>query len=151
MIEKDAIGRMHAIGFTVIDRDPEGVELGDAVRRTRIKRGGFLLGCLDHLAVKFGGRSLIETCLLFHAQNADRFEDAQCAHAVRVCRVFRRFEAHMHVALCGKVINLIRLHFLNDTDQVGGVGHVAVMQGKMAFGFVRVFVKMVDAPGIEAR
>jgi hypothetical protein len=55
------------------------------------------------------------------------------------------------VALGGEVIDLVRLHFLDDTDQVGGVRQVAVVQAQARVFFVRVLVEVLDAPGVEGR
>ena len=43
MIKQDAIAGIHAIGLSVVNRDPVGVELGYAIRAPRVKRGGFAL------------------------------------------------------------------------------------------------------------
>ena len=57
----------------------------------------------------------------------------------------------MHMALGGEVIDLVRLHFLHDADQVGGIGHVAVMQDEPGVFDMRILKQVVDAPGVEAR
>jgi len=35
------------------------------------------------------------------------------------------------MALCTEVVDLIRLHLLDDPDQVGAVGEVAVVEGEL--------------------
>ena len=42
--------------------------------------------------------------------------------------VFGCFETHLHVALSRQIVDLIRLSFLHDADDVGRIGHVAIMQ-----------------------
>lgn len=50
-----------------------------------------------------------------------------------------------------QVVDLVRLHLLDDADQVGGVGQVAVMEDQVAVLHVRVLIEMVDTVGIEDR
>src|SRR6185503_20757689 len=44
MVEKYAVGGMQAIRLPIVDGNPVGVELGDAVRRARLERGRLALG-----------------------------------------------------------------------------------------------------------
>ena len=53
------------------------------------------------------------------------------------------------MALGGQVVDLVRLHLLDDADQAGTVGQVAVVQDELAPGFVGVLVQVVDAVGVE--
>ena len=53
------------------------------------------------------------------------------------------------MALRGQVVNLIRLHFLDDADQVGGIGQVPVVQPEAHLFLVRVGVQMVDPRRVE--
>jgi hypothetical protein len=76
------------------------------------------------------------------AEDADGFEDAQGTKGVRVGGVFRLFEADGDVALRGKVVDFIRLYLLDNADEAGAVGQIAVVQDELAPGFVRVLVEM---------
>jgi len=54
-----------------------------------------------------------------------------------------------------RVTDLIRLHLLNDPDQVGAIGEVAVVEGELwglslLTSLVRVLVEMIDTAGVEA-
>ena len=49
-----------------------------------------------------------------------------------------------------EVINLIRLHLLDDPDQVGAVGEVAVVKHQPRITFVGVLIEMIDPVGVEA-
>ena len=60
-------------------------------------------------------------------------------------------EAHRHVALRAQVVDLVGLHLLDDADQVGRVGQVAVVQVEALVVDVRVLVEVVDAVGVEQR
>ena len=55
------------------------------------------------------------------------------------------------MALRGQVVDLIRLHLLDDADQTAGIGHVAVVQDEMAILLVRILIEMIDAIGIKKR
>ena len=103
VIEEDAVAGIDAIGFAVVDGDPVGVELGDGVGTARVEGSGFLLrGFLDE-AVEFGCRCLVEAGLLFEAEDADGFQDAQRTQAIGVGGVFRGFEADRDMALAARL------------------------------------------------
>ena len=129
VVEQDAVRGVQAVGLAVVHRDPIGIELGHAHR-----------GCADRtassrsaaspatIAVKLRGRGLIETHPLLHAEDADRLEQPQRAERIGVGGVFRRLEANLHVALRREIVDLGRLRLLHQADQIGRVGHVAVVQ-----------------------
>jgi hypothetical protein len=94
---------------------------------------------------------LIEAGLLLAAEDADGFQEAQCPQSVSIGRIFRGFERHLHVRLRGQIVDFVRLSFLHDTDDVGGIGHIAVMQMKCHAFLVRIMNKMIETLGIEGR
>ncbi len=55
------------------------------------------------------------------------------------------------MALGRQIVNLVRLHFLHDPDEIGGIGQIAVVQLQFRGRFVRILINMVDAFGIEKR
>jgi len=55
------------------------------------------------------------------------------------------------VALRGEVVEFVRLHLLENADQVSGVGQVAVVQDEASVGGVRILVEVIDALGVELR
>ncbi len=55
------------------------------------------------------------------------------------------------MALGGKIVDLVGLGLLDDADQIGGIGQVAVMQNEPLILLVRILVEMVDAAGVEGR
>ena len=75
VVEQDAVTGIHAVGLTVIHRDPIRIEFGHPIRRARIKRRRFVLGRALNLAEHLRGRRLIVTDALFQTQNTDRFEN----------------------------------------------------------------------------
>ena len=91
------------------------------------------------------GRGLVEAGPFLQAQDADGLEQAQGAERVGVGGVLGGLEAHLHVRLRREVVDLVGLGLLDDADQVGGVGHVAVVHEEAHAGNVGVVVEMVDA------
>ena len=151
VIEKNAVAAENTVGFTVVDGDPVGVELGDGIGRAWVERRRFFLrGFLDE-AVEFGSRGLVKARVLFEPENSDRFEQAQRADTVGVGRIFWRFEGNGHVALGGEVVDFVRANLLNDADQVRRVGHVAVVQRETPVVDVRILIEMIDAVSVEQR
>ncbi len=55
------------------------------------------------------------------------------------------------MALGGQVVDFVGLHLLDDADQAGGVGEVAVVQDKAAVFDMRVFIQMIDTIRIKER
>ena len=49
----------------------------------------------------------------------------------------------------GEVVYLVRLGLLDDADQIGGIGQVAVVQLELGVVHMRILVQMIDAVGIE--
>ncbi len=128
VIEQDAVRGMDAVGLAVVHRDPIGVELGGAIGTARRERRGLVLRGFGGVAVELRGRGLIEAHALLHAQDADRLQQPQRAERVGIGGVFRRLEAHLHVALRGEIVDFGRLRLLHQADEIGGIGHVAVVQ-----------------------
>ena len=149
MVEQDPVAGEQAVRLAIIDRDPIGIHLGDAVGRPRVEGCGLALRDFLHLAEHLGRRGLIETSLLLEPENADRLEQTQGAERVGVRRVFGRFEGYPYVALCRQIIDFVRLHLLDDPDQIGRVGQIPIMQFEPHIFLVRILVKMIDAIGIE--
>ena len=149
VIEQNPVTGVHPIGFAIVDRDPVGIDLRRAIRRARIERSGFALRYFLHLAEHLGGRGLIETRALGQSENADRLEYAQRPERIGIRRVFRGLKRHSDMTLCGEVVDLIRLHLLDDADQIGCIGQITVMQVQAHTARMRVLVQMIDAVGIE--
>ena len=55
------------------------------------------------------------------------------------------------MALGAEVVDLVRLNFLNDANQVASVGQIAVVQLEVSVVNVRVLVDVVYALGVEQR
>ena len=149
MVEQDAVAGINAIGFAVVDRDPVGVHLGHRIRTSGVERGGFLLRSFLHQTVEFGRRGLVETGLLLQFQDADGLQNAQTTQGINVRRVFGALKADRHMGLGAQVVDFIGLRFLNDANQVAGVGEVAVVQFEIGIIYVRVLVDVIHPLRVE--
>ncbi len=82
-------------------------------------------------------------------QNPDRLEQPQRAERVGIRRVFGRLEGHGDVALRREVVDLVRLNFLDDANEVRRVRQIAVMQDHAPIRLVRIAIEMIDTVGVE--
>src|SRR5262249_9997586 len=55
------------------------------------------------------------------------------------------------MTLSGEVVDLVRLCVLNNSDEVGRIGHVTVVKNEPQRGVMRVLIKVIDPPSIEGR
>ena len=62
----------------------------------------------------------------------------------------REAVAHRHMALGAQVVDLIGLHLLDDPDQVGAGGEIAVVQAQPRITLMGILVEVVDPGGVEA-
>merc|ERR1712127_1075889 len=89
VVEENAVGQVHTVGFTVVNQNPEGVLLRDSIGRTGVEGCSFGLGDLLNLSVQFGGGSLVETGRLFESTGTDSIKHAKNTNAVTVSSVLR--------------------------------------------------------------
>jgi hypothetical protein len=69
--------------------------------------------------------------------------------AVGIGSIFGTVEAYFYVAHGCQVVDLIRLNFLDNPDQIGSIRKISVVQEKIARRSVRILVKVVDPVGVE--
>ena len=55
------------------------------------------------------------------------------------------------MAHCPKIVNFGRLDLRDDTNEIGRVTQITVMQKELHTGFMAIFVNMVDATSVETR
>ncbi|SPU78056.1 Uncharacterised protein [Brucella suis] len=149
MIEQDAVRGVETIGIAIVHRCPVSIKLGGCIWAARSERRLLVLRMVGTIAEKLRSGSLIETAAFAETQDAHGFKQAQCAERIGIGRIFRRFKTHLHMALGAEIINLVRLHFLDDAAQIGCVCQVAEMQAKADVFLMRVLIKMVDTRRIE--
>jgi hypothetical protein len=86
---------------------------------------------LLHQAVELTGAGLVDPRFCGEPQDPHRLQDPQRAQRIAVGGVLRALKAHRHMALGAEVVDLIRLHLLDDADQVGAIGEIAVVEGEL--------------------
>ena len=80
VVEEDAVGGVHVVGFAVVHHDPVGVLLGHPVRRARIEGRLLRLRNLSHLAIQLlRGERLVEArSEVGEAARAERIIHMRC-------------------------------------------------------------------------
>jgi len=53
--------------------------------------------------------------------------------------------------LRAEVVDFVRLHFLQDTGQVGAIRKIAIVQLEAGIFDVRILIDVIDALGVELR
>ena len=101
--------------------------------------------CLLYQAIKFEGGSLVETRLLFQAEDADCFQYAPQLFG----RVFWFFKRHRNMTLYHEVVNFVRLQFLDNGRQAGRVGHVTLVQKKRLALLMNIMNQVVYGHGVK--
>src|SRR5260370_40140341 len=96
-------------------------------------------------------RSLIEANLRRQPEDVDRLEQAKRAERVRIRGIFWGLERDLHMALGGEIVDFGWPHILHNADEIGRIGHIAVMQEKADIAFMQVVVEMIDPLGVERR
>ena len=76
------------------------------------------------------GARLINPRFCGKTQDPHSFQNPQRTKRITVGGVLRTLKTHRYMTLGTEVVNLIRLHLLDDPDQVGAVGEVAVVEGE---------------------
>ena len=156
MVEQHPVAGVHPVALAVVHRDPVGIKFGHSVGAARIEGRALLLRDFLHQAVELTGARLIDARFLSQPQDPHRLQDPQRAQSIAVGCVLRTLKTHRHMALGAEVVNLIGLHLLDDPDQVGAVGEVAVVEGELRWltllpPLMRVLVEVIDPAGIERR
>lgn len=73
---------------------------------------------------------------------------AQNSERIGIGCIFRPFKAHRDMALCGKVVDLVRLRLLDNTNQAGAIRHILVMEENEPL-FMAVLAEVINTVGIE--
>jgi hypothetical protein len=116
-----------------------------------VKGRRFPLRRLLHQPEQLGGGRLVEARPVPQPEQAYGLEEPQRSQRVRVAGVFRLLERDGDMALRREVVDLIGLDLLDQPNEVGGVGHFAVVQEEAHAGLVRVPIEMVDPRRVEKR
>ena len=140
VVEEDTVAGIDAVCFTVVYRDPVGVNLGAGIGAPGVEGRGLFLGDLLHFAEKLGCGSLVESGLLLHTQDTDGLEDAKRPYGIGIGRVLRLLEGDGNMGLGSQIVDLRGLCLLDDPDKTRRVGEVAVVEDESAVCVMRVLV-----------
>ncbi len=146
VVEQDAVRGVQAVRLAVVHRRPVRVELGHAVGRPGVERGGLVLRRRGR-PVELRGRGLVVPRV--DPGGADGLEHPHGPDAGDVAGVVGHLERHLHVRLGREVVHLLRLDRPDEVHQAERVGQVAVVQHQRTPLLVRVLVDVVEAPGVE--
>ena len=115
MVEQNPRTSEKVVAFPVIYRDPVTVDFGDSIRAARVERGGFRLGHFLHLAKHLTAGCLVKANL--GVDQTDRVQNPRDTEGRKFACQHRLFERCGDERLCGQVIHLIRLDFVEDVNQ----------------------------------
>jgi len=127
VIEQDPGHPEEVVALAVVHRHPVPVELGRAVRRSRVERRRFALWRLDDLAEHLRRAGLVEADI--GIDDADRFEDSGHAERGDVAGEHRLREARHHEALRREVVDLGGPVLVHHRDHRALVEQVAGHEG----------------------
>ena len=147
VIEKDPVGRVHAVRFAVVLRDVEGIRFRAPVRAAGIERRRLALGRLDRSAIHLGRRCLVET--RHDPDLPDRFEQPDGPEPGDLRRILGDVEADADVALRSEVVHFVGLDAAQDRLQRRRVVQIAVVEPHSCVALVRVAIEMLDPLGVE--
>ena len=135
VVEQDAGAAVHAVRLAVLLDNPETVQLRDRIRAVGMEGRILVLGHFLHLSVQFRGGRLIDPARPGEAALAHGLQDTEDAGSIDIRRIFRRVEAHLHVALRREVVDFVRPDLADHLDEAHGVAHVGIMQVEMRLAF----------------
>lgn len=104
---------------------------------------------LLHQAIQLRRAGLINTSFSGESQHPHGFKDAQGTQSITIGRIFRSLKTHGYMALSAQIINFIRLHLLNNSNQVCAICEIAIMKGQSLILLMRILIKMINAAGVE--
>lgn len=91
------------------------------------------------------------TGFFLEPQDADSLKQPQRPDTIRIGCIFRHFETDADMALCGKVVDLVRLCLLHDPQQIGRVDHIAIVEDEARMGFMWILIDVLDTTGVKRR
>ncbi len=92
---------------------------------------------------------MIDAGFFSKPKHPHRFKDSHGANGITVGGVLGGLKTDGHMTLGSKVVDLIRLHLLDDPNQVGAVSEVALVEHEARVVLVRILVEMIDPIGVE--
>ena len=84
-----------------------------------------------NFTIQFRSRGLVEFSKVNQSTRSDGVEKTKSADTISLCSVLGHFEGHSNVRHGTKVVNLMRPHFRDNVEQVGGVTKITIMKEKL--------------------
>ena len=94
---------------------------------------------------------MIEPRLLDETQQPDRLKQPQGSDPIGIGGIFGGLEAHLHMALRGEIVDLVRLGLLDKANEIRGIGHIAIVKPEPHICLMGIAIEMIDASCIERR
>ena len=135
MVEQDTRAAIHIVSFTIFFHNPEAIQLSHCIRAVRMERRVFILRHFFHLSIQFRSRCLVDAASLCQSAQTYGFQYTEYPCSIHVGRKFRRVEAHLHVALCGQVVDFRGAHLAHYLQHTHGVRQVRIVQVEVRFSF----------------
>ncbi len=92
---------------------------------------------------------MIETGFLFEPEEADRLEQAECAHAIDIGGVLGRFEGNRDMGLRAEVVDFVGLDLADEAGEVRGIGEVAVVEAEVRISHLMMLVDVIHSLRVE--
>ncbi len=127
MVEKDTVARIYIVGLAIVLRNPEGVQLCDAVGAAGVERRILVLRDGLDETVKLRSRRLIESHVVLEAAGAHGVEQTQGTESVDIASIFGHVEGDLDVRLCAEVVDLGWLDLRDDIHKVGAIRQIAMV------------------------
>jgi hypothetical protein len=126
VVEEDAARAENIVTFTIVDRDPMGIELGHPIGAARMKRGLFVLGDGLDLAEHFGGGGLIIPDP--RIDQANGLQEIERTDTGDFGGGDGLVKGDTDKALRGQIVDLIRFGVPQQADRGGKIGEIVFHQ-----------------------
>jgi len=90
-----------------------------------------------------------KTATSFPTRGYAGLQECAAAECVGIRGVFRLLKRDRDVALCRQIVDFVRLHFLDNPDQAGGIREIAMMQGEIESLLMGVVIEMINSIGVD--
>ena len=135
VVEEDARATEHLICLAIFLYNPVPVELGYCIGAIGMEWCIFILWDLLDLTIKFRGRRLINVTRLSKPTEAYSLEYTEHTRSINIGSKLRRVKAHLHMALCSEIINLIRTYLADDLHKTQRVTKIGIVKMKIGVTF----------------
>ena len=130
VVEENAVTGEDSIRFTILPDHPVPVLLGNRIGTVWVEGCVFILRYFFNFAVEFTCACLIYPTALIKAGGMNCFQNTENTERVDVSCVLGCIEGDLNMALCGEIVDFIRLYLQDNADDAGGIRQIAFMENK---------------------